>query len=255
MTNKHGEWLWYELMTPDADAARTFYEAVAGWTIGTKSDQPGMDYRMIDAADGPVAGLLQLDDHMLASGAKPLWIGYVAVDDVDASVQQVTAAGGQIHVPPRDLEGVGRFAMVADPQGTPFYVMRGTVEGGTSTSFAPETPGHCAWNELHTTDQAGAHAFYGKLFGWTQQGNMPMGEMGDYCFLFLGEERFGATMRVPGQPHWLPYFNVTSINASVDAVKAKGGTIINGPHEVPGGGHIIIGIDPQGAQFALVGAL
>jgi predicted enzyme related to lactoylglutathione lyase len=252
MANKQGEFIWYELMTSDLGGARAFYQAVVGWTISDKSDMPGMDYRMIAAPDAMAGGAMQIDADMAAHGAKPIWVGYIGVDDVDASVDAIKAAGGQVFMGPRDVEGAGRMAMVADPQGATFYVMRGSVEGGTSTVFAPEKPGHCAWNELRTPDQDGAHAFYGSLFGWSQPDRMPMGEMGDYCFLTLGDIRLGATLRGPAPAKWLPYFVVPSIQPAIEAVKAHGGTVTNGPHQVPGGGHIIMGIDPQGAQFALV---
>jgi predicted enzyme related to lactoylglutathione lyase len=188
---------------------------------------------------------------MIASGARPVWVGYVAVEDVEASMRAIGEAGGHVHMS-REIPGVGRFAMASDPQGALFYVMRGSVEGGVSTAFAPGKLGHCAWNELWTPDQDGAHAFYTALFGWRQEGVMPMGAMGDYCFLHLGETRFGATGGTDGPAHWLPYFTVPSIGAAVEAVKAHGGTVTTGPHEVPGGGHIVMGVDPQGARFALV---
>ena len=60
-------------------------------------------------------------------------------------------------------------------------------------------------------------------------------------------------MRGEGEPCWQPYFAVPSIAAAVDAVKAHGGRIDQGPHEVPGGTHIVVGTDPQGARFALAG--
>lgn len=259
MANKQGEYIWYELMTPDIEGAKAFYQAVVGWTIGDKSDMPGMDYRMIHAPDGMVGGVLALDQHMIDGGALPLWVGYIGVDDVDASAEAIKASGGTVHMGPQDIPGAGRLAMASDPQGAPFYVMRGEPEPGgddTSRVFSPEALGHCAWNELSTTDQKGAHAFYQGLVGWSNPENMPMGEMGDYRFLYVDDLRIGATLEQKDQPaRWRYYFVVQSLNASIAAVKAGGGTIDHGPHEVPGGGHIIIGTDPQGAQFALVGEL
>jgi uncharacterized protein len=255
MANKQGEYIWYELMTPDIEGARAFYEAVVGWKIGDKSDMPGMDYRMIIAPDAMVGGVLALDKDMIDGGAFPLWIGYIGVDDVDATCEAIKAKGGTIHMGPQTIPA-GRLAMASDPQGAPFYVMRGSVEDGTSTAFAVETDGHCEWNELSTTDQKAAHDFYESLFGWTNPESMPMGEMGDYRFLYVDDLRIGATVEQKDKPaRWLHYFHVPSINASVEAVKAGGGSVDMGPHEVPGGGHIIIGTDPQRAQFALVGPL
>lgn len=252
MTNKHGEFIWYELMTTDLDAARAFYGPVVGWAIGAASGMPGMDYRMIDAPDASVGGMMAIDDDMAAQGMKALWIGYIGVDDVDATAAAIKEHGGRIHVPPTDIPDVGRFAMASDPQGAPFYVMRGSVEG-TSTAFSPDAPGHCCWNELATSDQDKADAFYAAVFGWTNPESMPMGPMGDYRFLYAGDIRIGASMRGEGAPRWQPYFTVPSIAAAIEAVKAHGGRIDNGPHEVPGGNHIIVGTDPQGVRFALAG--
>lgn len=254
MTNKQGEFIWYELMTTDIEAARAFYGAVVGWTINDRSDMPGMDYRMIRAADGDVAGLMALDDEMIAGGGRPIWVGYIGVEDVDAIAAAIPSMGGKIYVPPQDIPGVGRFAMAADPHGAPFYIMRGSVEGGVSRSFSADALGHCSWNELSSPDQKTALNFYMGLFGWTNPSSMPMGPMGDYRFLFVDDMRIGASMEQKDQPaEWRFYFTVPSIAAAMEAVTAHGGAIISGPHDVPEGGKIIIGTDPQGARFALVG--
>lgn len=255
MANKHGEFIWYELMTGNPDAAQAFYGDVIGWTIGEQA--PGdMDYRMIAAGDELVGGLFPLNDEMRKQGARPGWLGYVAVDDVDATVSEVESLGGRVLMRGRDLPDVGRIAMVADPQGVPFYVMRGAVEGETSTAFKPMAEGHCGWNELATTDQAGALSFYGRLFGWASSEAMPMGEMGEYKFLDHYGVRLGAVsphIEEGASPIWTYYFRVAEIDASKARAEARGGKILHGPMEVPGGDHIFIGVDPEGAMFALVG--
>jgi predicted enzyme related to lactoylglutathione lyase len=126
----------------------------------------------------------------------------------------------------------------------------------TSTSFAPRKTGHCHWNELATTDQAAALAFYTGCFGWEQGEAMPMGEMGDYRFITHHGEMLGAVMtRMAGGPPagWRFYFGVEDIDAAADRVAAAGGTVQHGPAEVPGGTFIVIATDPQGAEFGLVG--
>jgi uncharacterized protein len=254
MTNKHGDFVWYELMTPDADGAQAFYSEVVGWKVSNPGTD-GMDYREIQAGDGGyVGGIMQLTPEMKAGGAHPGWVGYIAVDDVDASVASIKAAGGREVMPARDMPGVGRFAMVIDPQGVPFYVMK-SATGETSHAHGPN-PGSCSWNELNTSDLPAAVDFYTSQFGWTKGDVMPMGAMGDYQFLQLGERTLGAAMKVPneGQPaNWTYYFRVSDIDAAVDRVKARGGQIMHGPQDVPGGDWIIIGMDPQVAVFALVG--
>jgi uncharacterized protein len=264
MTNKHGDFIWYELMTSDADGAREFYSAVVGWDIEGKSDAP-MDYRMISASDGPVAGLMPLTAEMQSGGARSCWMGYVLVDDVDASAEAVKAAGGSIHMEPWDIPGIGRMAYVADPQGVLFYTMKPTPPAdrpdAQSTSFAAMKPmvGHCAWNELSTTDPEAAKAFYGNLFGWVKDGDMDMGPMGKYEFLKDAERRFalGAVMpKMPQMPvpFWTFYFRVPDIDAAMATLTEKGGSIIQAPIQNPSGDFSMVGIDPQGASFALVGA-
>lgn len=252
--NPHGSHIWYELLTTDAEGAKAFYEAVVpGWRFGPPAPEH-QGYREIGAGSGHAGGAMQLSEEMLAGGARPAWLGYVGVNDVDTIVADVRAKGGAVHLPPFDIPGIGRIAMVADPQGNPFYVMRGATEEA-SDAFSTDAEGHVSWNELSTPDPAAARQFYGELFGWTSDEFMPMGEFGEYRFLAHHGTTIGAVCGVMpgGTPKWRYYIRVPSISAAVDAVKSGGGTVAIGPHEVPGGDHIIIGIDPQGAEFALVG--
>lgn len=254
MANRHGDFIWYELLTTDPDAAGAFYGSVMGWQVGD-SGQSEMDYRQF-AIDGThVGGMMALPPGATAMGMRPGWLGYIGVDDVDASVASIAAAGGAIHMPARDISGVGRFAMLADPQGIPFYVMRGSVEG-TSSAFASNDVGHCSWNELATSDPAAALAFYRAQFGWEKGDAMPMGDMGDYQFIKQAGVTIGAMMQhqpLGPPPRWTFYFRVADIDAASERTRAAGGQILHGPAEVPGGDHIILGADPQGGMFALVG--
>jgi uncharacterized protein len=264
MANKHGDFIWYELMTSDADGARDFYSAVVGWDI--ESNPSGdMDYRMISASDGPVAGLMPLTAEMQSGGARSCWAGYINVDDVDASAEAAKAAGGAIHMPPWEVPGIGRMAFIADPQGAMFYIMKpkppADQPDSESKSFAAVEPmvGHCAWNELSSTDPEASKAFYGKLFGWVKDGEMDMGPLGKYEFWWDRAKSFmlGAVMPKMAEmpiPMWIYYFRVPDIDAAVATTKAKGGSILQEPIEIPGGDFSMVGMDPQGAPFALVGA-
>lgn len=253
MTNPEGTPIWYELLSADPQASKAFYQQVIGWTVHD-AEPGGMDYRMIDTGDGDFAGgLMALSADMQGGGAKPGWLFYIGVDDVDASVTKITAAGGSVRMPAIDLPGVGRMALVADPQGIPFYVMRG-ASGEASTAFQRTGMAKCNWNELYTPDQAAANAFYTQMFGWTCPDKVPMGDLGDYIFIAVDEEQIGATMTAPpGAPHgWQFYFGVADIDAAAERVKAAGGTVIMGPHEVPGGERVIGAVDSLGTAFGLV---
>jgi uncharacterized protein len=257
--NPPGDFIWYELMTPDAEGAKAFYDALVGWNISAGAAEYG-GYRMIGTADGKSAGgILPLTDEMRQHGARPTWLGYINVANVDESIASIEAAGGKALMPATDIPNVGRIAMVADPQGAPFYVMKPIPPAGlekqASDVFSPDAEQRVSWNELSTSDPAAAREFYGKEFGWGSDEFMDMGEMGEYRFLDQNGTRFGALCGVmQGQPpKWRYYFRVPSISAAKTIAEEKGGTIAMGPHQVPTGDYIIIGTDPQGAEFALVG--
>jgi predicted enzyme related to lactoylglutathione lyase len=247
--------IWYELLTSDPDAAAAFYGAVLGWTVND-SGQAGMDYRIITMRGIGVGGLMALPAEAAKTGMRATWLGYVSVADVDASVAGIVAAGGAVYMPAMDVPGVGRIAMIADPQGASIYVMT-PIGTGPATSFAPRKPGHGGWNELHTTDCASALAFYSAQFGWSKVQAMDMGPMGTYLLFNFGSgDMAGGIVNDPTapRPYWLYYFNVDDIEAAQQRVKANGGETLMEPHQVPGGAWIIHVRDPQGALFALVGS-
>ena len=257
--NPSGDFIWYELITTDPEGAKAFYDAVVGWTISEGAPEFN-GYRMIGTSDGKSAGgLLPLTDEMQQHGARPTWLGYISVADVDRAVTGIEAAGGKALMPAFDIPNVGRIAMVADPQGAPFYVMKPIPPAGDpnaqSDVFSADAQQRIGWNELSTSDPVAARAFYTEQFGWGTDDFMDMGEMGEYRFIDHRGKRLGALcgMMPGGQPKWRFYIRVPSIAAAKATAEAKGGTISMGPHQVPTGEWILIGTDPQGAEFALVG--
>ena len=257
--NPTGAFIWYELMTTDTDSAKAFYDAVVGWDISEGAAEY-QGYRMIGRKDGGFAGgILPLTDEMQQHGARPIWLGYVNVSDTDEAIAEIEQAGGTKIMGPMDIPNVGRIAMVTDPQGAPFYVMKPIPPAGqekqASDVFSPDAEQRVGWNELSTSDPIAARKFYGDRFGWGTEEYMDMGEMGEYRFIEQDGTRIGALCGVMQgqQPKWRYYFRVPSISAAKDVAEQKGGTVHMGPHQVPTGDYIIIGTDPQGAEFALVG--
>ncbi|MEZ5490277.1 MAG: VOC family protein [Gammaproteobacteria bacterium] len=258
MSNKHGDFIWYELMTSDPDAAQEFYGPLLGWNF-SDSGQKDRDYRIVSMNDKGIGGLMKIPD---GAPGPSCWMGYILVDDVDVSARSIKTAGGTIHMQPQDIPGAGRISFVTDPQGVMFYIMKPTPPAEnpdlTSTAFAAIEPmiGHCAWNELATSDQAGAVDFYTNQFGWKQEGDIDMGPMGTYQFFQHGPGMIGAVMTKPDEmpvSTWTYYFRVPNIDEAVTTTKANGGQITLEPTEIPGGEFQVNGIDPQGASFALVG--
>ena len=255
--NPPGDFIWYELMTPDPEGSKAFYDAVVGWTIGEGVAEFN-GYRMIGTKDGKfTGGVLPLTGDMQQHGARPMWLGYINVPDVDAKIASIEAAGGRALMGPTDIPNVGRIAMVADPQGAPFYVMKpippANDPNARSDVFSPTEVQRCAWNELVTTDLEAARRFYPEQFGWTLGDVMPMGPMGEYQFILQDGQMIGAMFAPPDrQPAWRFCFRVENLERSIEAVRESGGEVLFGPTEVPGGGRIIQANDPQGAFFMLI---
>ncbi|MBV8685670.1 MAG: VOC family protein [Alphaproteobacteria bacterium] len=251
-----GRFIWYELMTGDRQAAEAFYTAVVGWNARDAGGE-NEGYTILSAGERGVGGMMTMPQEARAAGAEPGWIGYIAVDDADAAAARIEAAGGRVHRAPADIPDVGRFAVVADPQGAVFQLLAPQGEGEMKP-LDRMAPGNVGWHELYTTDWEAGFAFYSEQFEWVRDRAMDMGPMGTYQ-LFApaeGSEAVGGIMNVADQqrPTWSFYFVVAGIDAAAERVKAAGGEVAMGPMEVPDGSFVIQGRDPEGAAFALVSA-
>ena len=250
-----GDFVWYELRTTDRKAAIDFYTHVVGWETQATGDPGGVPYTLFTVQGQGTAGLMELLPDMRSAGMRPAWVGFIGVNNVDAYAERVQQAGGKVHCPPQDIPGIGRFASVEDPQGAAFLLFKGSLEEMPPRP-ARGTPGTVGWNELSANDGPSVWTFYSELFGWKEDSVMDMGAMGIYRIFKNGGSRMGGVMtRDPGTspaPFWLFYFCVPDIDAAVARVKEKNGQVVMGPHQVPDGQWIILGMDPQGAMFALV---
>src|SRR5579875_936790 len=121
MPDNTGKFVWCEWMGADAAAAADFYRHALGWEI-QESDMAGFVYRIASVGGHGVAGLIATPPQ--AQGTPPCWTGYVWVEDVDAALGKLEAAGGSALRPPMDIPNVGRMAVVADAQGAPFALFR-----------------------------------------------------------------------------------------------------------------------------------
>lgn len=245
--------VWYELMTTDPAAAQRFYGRVTGWNA-VDSGLSDRSYTILSVGEVPFGGLMAIPPEATKAGLGPCWMGYIGVDDVDAMAKRLAAAGGTVHRAAEDIPEVGRFAVVADPQGALFNLFKGNA------AMAPAEPaagalGHTGWHELHSTDWEKALAFYARLFGWTKADAHDMGAMGTYQLFAIDGVPAGGMLNSKNagpRASWLFYFNVADIKEAVGRVTDNGGRILHDPAEVPGGSMIVHCADPQGAMFALV---
>jgi predicted enzyme related to lactoylglutathione lyase len=254
MSNATGRFVWYDLMTTDVEGAKKFYSKVAGW--GTQPFEGSTPYTMWTNKGAPIGGVSPLTDEMKKGGVPPHWLPAVAVDNVDETVKKTNSLGGKTIVPPMDIPGTGRYAVIQDPQDVVIAVFAGQGEmaGAPGGSDFDPKKGEFSWHELTTSDQDAAWKFYSNLFGWEKQQEMDMGPMGKYLMYGQRGKMYGGMMtRQPDMPrsNWLCYFVVDDAKASAKTIADAGGKVMMGPMEVPGGDWVTIATDPQGAAFGV----
>jgi predicted enzyme related to lactoylglutathione lyase len=185
-------------------------------------------------------------------GATPWWMGYIGVNDVDATADRIKRLGGAVYVPPTNTN-IGRISVVADPQTATVALVKG-LKPGEQQPADPDKPGRVGWHELLAADREKAFAFYGELFGW-QKAEAETGATDTYEFSAGGQMIGGMLTKRPIEPlpYWLYYFNIGDIDAAAERVKTGGGQIFEGPLALSDGSWVARCADPQGACFALQG--
>ncbi|MDA2934473.1 VOC family protein [Acidobacteria bacterium AH-259-D05] len=245
-----GKFVWHELLTTDLDAAKEFYTQLIGW--GTKQWEGSDPYTMWMNQDTPVGGVVTLSEEELKEGVPPHWLAFLGAPDIDSVKVQVEGLGGRILVEPTEVPDAGRFSIMADPQGALFAVFAPTWE---VPSHGELGVGDFSWHELATIDHAAAFDFYSAIFSWRRTESMDMSEMGLYQMYGKEDTTYGGiynkSAQQPGPPNWLLYVQVEDVDRSAEKVVQLGGSVVNGPMEVPGGDRIAQCVDPQGAAFAL----
>lgn len=118
---QHGAFSWVELVTSDVEAARDFYSQLFGWKL---KDGPieGIPYTVIEVAGKEVGGMTPIPPDQ--ASMPPMWGAYITVDDVDATVEKVKELGGKVLIPPMQVQTVGTFSLVQDPQGATFCAIQ-----------------------------------------------------------------------------------------------------------------------------------
>lgn len=112
---------WNELATRDIAGAETFYREMFGWTAQAM-EMPTGRYTVFSTKDGMAGGMYAITPEM--GDMPPNWGIYFAVDDCDARAAKAGSLGGAVCLPPTDIPGVGRMAMLTDPQGAAFSILK-----------------------------------------------------------------------------------------------------------------------------------
>lgn len=245
--------IWADLLTSDAARAEEFYGGVLGWRFEHTPDNFG-GYINIFHGEDRVAGMMAKDAEL--ADAQDVWTVYLASDDAPATLEAVSAAGGQISMPVTEVGELGRMAMVLDSTGASL----GIWEPGSHAGFgALMTPGSPHWFELHTRDYEGAKTFYAKTFGVEIA---PMSETPEFRYSTFGEGQDAkaglmdaADFLPEGLPsNWQVYWGVENADEALAAVTRLGGSVLQDAEDTPFG-RIAAAADPFGAPFKIAQAL
>ena len=177
MVSSHGRFVWYELTTTDMEAAKAFYAKVVGW--GTRdASMPDLPYTVFTAGEAPVSGMMYLPEDARRMGERPSWIGYVCVDDVDATADRI----GGLAAPCTSNRRISSTSAAFRSSPTRKWQRLRCSSGSNPAESSPPSCAHAGrvgWHELLADDWEKAWAFYSELFGW-QKVAADVGAMGAY---------------------------------------------------------------------------
>ncbi len=241
-----GKFVWFEHVSNNIPKARKFYDPLFNWH--TESMPMGNErYHMILNGNDGIGGY-----RSAPAAERPFWLAYVAVADVDAAYEAALAAGARSLQRPADHGTVGRGATIADRSGAVFALWRSVDDDGPDKEKTAS--GEWYWNELWTSDEIGALAFYQQVFGYSHE-TMDMGPQGTYYLLKKdGVSRAGMMRSTqPKAPSmWLPYVAVDDCDATARKAAQLGGQVLKAPADIPGVGRFAVLADPVGAAIAVI---
>lgn len=246
MQQNQGRFIWHDLITGNPEAAEAFYSELFGWQIVPIDQGAAGIYRMLLQGDAPFGGIY---------GAEPTgWVSYIVTPDLDQTLEQVSALGGNAVSAPMELPDVGRFAVIDDPAGARFAMME-TALPGIDPSATPAI-GSIAFHELVTSGFEQSIAFYSALFGYAES-PIPSA-VGNYSLLMSEVDgapamTAGVFRQSPaGGPNtWMIYIRVGDIAATRQHALELGAQANGGINDIPGFGKTAWLTDPTGARFAL----
>ena len=252
---RQGKFVWIDLFTADLPAAEKFYGTLFGWTFTRVGDDP-VRYTLAWQAGYPVAGLAArapAPGPTTTEVRKAWWVAYMSVPDVDRAAADVVAKGGKVLIPARVLEGRGRMALLADPDGAPFGLLRSA--SGDPPDFRAEL-GDWIWAIYQSADAGRAAAFYQDLGNYEVVPGDPVGNAESYTLQAEGYAR-AVLLEIPPErvelrPEWIYFVRVTDVATSVARAVELGGRVIVAPRPDLEDGRVGVVTDPDGALLGLM---
>jgi predicted enzyme related to lactoylglutathione lyase len=242
-----GKFIWFDLAATDIDTQKAFYGDVFGWkfrAIGESGDQ----YTLIMNGDRNIAGLFQVKSRE-DDKADALWIGLLSVADPNKAVSAAKKAGGSVHTQATTLAQRGTYALLRDPEGALFGVLKSDSGDPPDREMAT---GDFIWVDLFAKDIEREAAFYQQLAGY----EIVEDEDGVKRKFFVAADQYRAAI-IPlpedaNRAGWLPYIKVDDVAATLEKVEAAGGQIIVEPDKTLLDGNLAIFVDPQGGIMGVV---
>ena len=243
-----GKFIWHDLITHDISAVKLFYAGVFGWKFEAL---PGTDRYTVIRHNGEMIGGIAFSDRKIDGKPISQWVSMMSVPDVDRGVTRIREAGGRVYAGPRDIADRGRLAIVGDPEGAVFGLVRTT---GGDPPDREAGIGDWLWNELWSDDREAAGGFYATLAGFEMDTHETLAGKPYTVFKLDAEPRAGLLVNpFPEEvtPLWLPYVRVANPAAVAAKVEGLGGQVLLKPDPEHRKGTVAIIADPTGAEVAI----
>ncbi len=244
-TRLPGKFVWHNLITPDAGAARDFYSSVFGWQLNVLE---GGSYTEVSHGGRSLGGIIDASKHEKPPRSA-VWLSGVSVPDVDDSLSSAIALGANQLLEPTDIPNVGRVAVISDPQGALLQLIRANDGDPQDTPALLNT---WLWHELIADVPEDAASFYHKLLGYGVR-IVGDGEAGYRVLTRDGAPRAGILENPfeETRPAWVPFIRVADPTALLPKVLAHGGRVVVEPEDDLRGSKLAVILDPSGAPLAL----
>ena len=244
-----GRIVWAELLTLDVGTAAEFYGKVFGWTFETYGPKDDFKtYTLVLSGGTPIGGMVYARPKQPEKYPASRWVGFVSVEDVAAAAARAEAAGGRIVIKPTDLGDRGTEALLMDPEGGLFGLIR-TAGGDPPDLVAADD--QWLWAELWAADAAKMSAFYRDVVPYEVVDGASQRDEDGFRLWSGGYARAGILQRPASVPTtWLPYVRVKSVADTASRAAAAGAKVVMAPAQMHGT-QVAVMLDPTGAPFAI----
>jgi len=241
-----GKFIWFNLATPDAASAKTFYHAVFGWEFS--APPAGGRYTVISHQGRDLGAVVVPADPAKARGAR--WISLLSVPDAAAAVRLATQQGGTVLIPPTAVASRGTHALLRDADGAVFGLLQSSQDDPTDALETNEF----FWADLLTRDPAKAADFYRAVAGY-EVSQAHLGTGIDRVVLSVGGVKRAGIAPLPkemAQPGWLAYVVVDDVPATLALVTQAGGRVLLAPSAGLLEGNLAVFADSTGGVLGIV---